>query len=569
MRQYSFFLLWLLAGCLTLWLILGFWASATGLLFSLLALILYSAGAIFWWRYQTGFQSQITPVSNDILPPENYQGIVVLACGDHSALFLADENDYETRQGWYLRVTTPEQLSILAQQIAIMRPALISQTVVLLAVVPEQHQSRQGLARSLRLWHRAITSCRHGLSGTLPLLLGIWVTPLLPDTKGIWLSDTTDHGAVQIMQPGQGSLPLETWCHEAPVSRETRFFVALWADSVSSWLKNVVIPVLTEQESGLPALTLCGWSCQFIAVNATENNLWQQHISEISGLAPAVSISNERVDLPDILLASLPHQREVSGGMRHWRLAGILFGGFLLMALLTSWMNNRKLLHSVGDHLMIYHQLTGLPPQPKIQAREQLRDDARLLDKWQRSGEPQRFSLGLYQGDRLLPSVRAALSDWTPPATEIKTVVQPPAAHTLRLNNLALFDPGKAQLRPGAEKALIHALTTIKSQIKPGWLIVVSGHTDSTGSSELNHHLSLNRAQSVRNWLRDNGFLAESCFAVQGFGAEHPLETNNTAQGRAANRRVEITLVPQAGNCQIPDNPPLVSPSGETSHEQK
>lgn len=101
---------------------------------------------------------------------------------------------------------------------------------------------------------------------------------------------------------------------------------------------------------------------------------------------------------------------------------------------------------------------------------------------------------------------------------------------------------------------LVNSLVGIKA--KPGWLIVVSGHTDNTGSQPINQPLSLKRAESVRNWMRDTGDVPESCFAVQGYGASRPVSTNDTPEGRALNRRVEISLVPQADACQIPDIKP-------------
>lgn len=121
---------------------------------------------------------------------------------------------------------------------------------------------------------------------------------------------------------------------------------------------------------------------------------------------------------------------------------------------------------------------------------------------------------------------------------------------SLRLDSLSLFDAGSAQLKPDSTKVLINALDDIKAQ--PGLLIVIAGHTDSTGVAEQNLQLSYARASAVRDWMRRMGDIAESCFAVQGFAASQPIASNDTEAGRTANRRVDIHLVPQVGACEPP-----------------
>jgi outer membrane protein OmpA-like peptidoglycan-associated protein len=115
---------------------------------------------------------------------------------------------------------------------------------------------------------------------------------------------------------------------------------------------------------------------------------------------------------------------------------------------------------------------------------------------------------------------------------------------------MALFDTGKSTLKPGSTKLLVNSLLGIKA--KPGWLIVVAGHTDSIGNDKSNQQLSLKRAEAVRDWMRDTGDVPESCFAVQGYGASRPVASNETPEGRAQNRRVEISLVPQKDACLTP-----------------
>jgi outer membrane protein OmpA-like peptidoglycan-associated protein len=76
---------------------------------------------------------------------------------------------------------------------------------------------------------------------------------------------------------------------------------------------------------------------------------------------------------------------------------------------------------------------------------------------------------------------------------------------------------------------LVNSLVGIKA--KPGWLIVVSGHTDNTGNPQLNQTLSLKRAEAVRDWMRDTGDVPESCFAVQGYGESRPSQPTTPRKG--------------------------------------
>ena len=73
--------------------------------------------------------------------------------------------------------------------------------------------------------------------------------------------------------------------------------------------------------------------------------------------------------------------------------------------------------------------------------------------------------------------------------------------------------------------------------------VMVSGHTDSTGSAEYNLSLSKSRAQSVAAYLQGQG-VKQSRFEVLGMGSSNPIASNADASGRAQNRRVEIKIIP-------------------------
>jgi len=74
-------------------------------------------------------------------------------------------------------------------------------------------------------------------------------------------------------------------------------------------------------------------------------------------------------------------------------------------------------------------------------------------------------------------------------------------------------------------------------------LVDVNGHTDSDGSDEYNFGLSQRRATSVANFLTFSGIDSRR-FVIRGYGESQPIASNATAAGKAANRRVEIQIVP-------------------------
>ncbi|WP_145500754.1 OmpA family protein [Yersinia similis] len=555
MRGFTPLLLLLLGTCLALWLILGFWPLGTGsrAALSMLVVILSGGAGYFQWRKHHSHKVAHQSIADSTLPPEDFQGAVVLVCGDSDALFSASASFRETRQGWYLAVKMPEQLPILAQHLAAERPALIAQISVLLAIVPEQHQERDDFSQSVRAWQRAIVQCKGWLAGTPPVWLGTWLSPPAASSEQTerWYTATPGLKGIQVQEPGAGIMPLVEWSQHQDRHVQERLSAVFWMESLLSWLDEHVVSILTQRQGDVPALTPCAWGYCLTPVTAKPGNLWQTHIHGITTLTPLAAPVQDCLPLPDVLLPYLPRRRGVSCLMQSWQRAGVLCGVFLLFALLASFINNQRLVQSVGDHLSQYNHLTGTPPAPKTLAQQQLRVDAHLLDNWLRSGAPMRLSLGLYQGLRLRAPLDIAINSWTPPppAPVINRIVQGPK--TLRLDSLSLFDVGKSELKSGSTKVLINALVGIKA--KPGWLIVVAGHTDITGDDKSNQILSLKRAESVRDWMRDTGDIAESCFAVQGYGESRPLKSNESAEGRAANRRVEISLVPQADACQVPD----------------
>jgi len=112
----------------------------------------------------------------------------------------------------------------------------------------------------------------------------------------------------------------------------------------------------------------------------------------------------------------------------------------------------------------------------------------------------------------------------------------------LRLGDVQ-FAPEQEKLTAETMQKLYPFVTMLKEQ--PKRTIRIEGHTDSSGEKSYNLDLSQRRADAVRDFLIENGIRAERITA-RGYGEENAVASNDTAEGRRENRRVEV-LVPKAG----------------------
>lgn len=110
----------------------------------------------------------------------------------------------------------------------------------------------------------------------------------------------------------------------------------------------------------------------------------------------------------------------------------------------------------------------------------------------------------------------------------------------ITLSGQVLFVTGKSELLPAARDQLDQVATALKDQgdLKP---MVVEGYTDSVGSDATNLKLSKDRAEAVRAYLVSKGVPSDKISSV-GKGKANPVASNDTPEGRANNRRVEIIV---------------------------
>jgi outer membrane protein OmpA-like peptidoglycan-associated protein len=140
-----------------------------------------------------------------------------------------------------------------------------------------------------------------------------------------------------------------------------------------------------------------------------------------------------------------------------------------------------------------------------------------------------------------------------------------------------LFDTGSYTLKPGAREKLAKVSGILLAH--PGLTMQIEGHTDSVGGEAFNVRLSEQRANSVRDFLGEQGVALPSITA-QGFGKAEPVATNDTPEGRQRNRRVEIVVngdaigtsatvsARPASQNSLPDSTTNL-PSDEETHPQR
>ena len=110
---------------------------------------------------------------------------------------------------------------------------------------------------------------------------------------------------------------------------------------------------------------------------------------------------------------------------------------------------------------------------------------------------------------------------------------------SVTINNL-FFELNKAALQPESESELKRIVSVLKENMN--LVIEISGHTDNTGSDEINQKLSLDRADAVKAYLLGAGIKTER-IKTKGYGSKKPKASNDTEEGRQINRRVDIEIL--------------------------
>ncbi|NKJ48394.1 flagellar motor protein MotB [Burkholderia sp. SG-MS1] len=417
------------------------------------------------------------------------------------------------------------------------------------------------LHAGLKRWCSAIGEASRAVGYPLPVCVALYAR----ETRGTadecpWFGVSGIGG----MQPGRLTnliaARLAQYTHmaspEIAEERQARAHRTALLDSLVRWAAQAILPAFAGTQRGTVQLAALGVTG--INGRPASDSPYGRFVTGITELplcaADGAALSEPsrmspggRCRLPEPLIRGIqpqPVRRALPRALAHAFVC--LAAGFCAAAAAAAWQNRALVERVVGD-MARYTSIAPAQAAARVDALKAIHRDRDELERYARSGVPPRLGLGLYRGTPWLAPINALIAGYQPP-------VPPP---TIELDSMSLFRSGSAVLSSGSNRVLVGALQMIKAH--PDKRVLIAGHTDSIGNPASNLKLSEARAASVRDWLADAPGIAPTRLAIQGYGDTRPKAANDTDAGRAANRRVEITLVP---DCRKPQ---LASTNGNDS----
>jgi outer membrane protein OmpA-like peptidoglycan-associated protein len=398
---------------------------------------------------------------------------------------------------------------------------------VVLSVAPALHDDVDALAQSLRISRQALADASRMVGVRMPGYVAVYQRLTRGKTAPLqWYGVSTSTPLVDAQRFEAMLRSAESDPAAAPLATSL--------SAIVGWTQRVIFGILTDpRQPATPwALYGAGWIDCGPASNADKP--WEQDLRLKTHVMPAdVTASPAPWPLPQPLIEAMPRRLRVSPRLAALGHAIAITALAAAAAFLGAGRHNAELLTRIDADITRYRDISADHDAARREALKTLVADRDELDRYARTGVPSRLSFGLYHGASVVPALNTAIASYKPP---------PPPPEVVTLDSMSLFDSGKTQLKPGSNRSLVEALEMIKAH--PEKRILVAGYTDNAGNAASNLTLSVARAAALRDWLIDASGIAATQFAIQGYGDTRPIASNETPEGRARNRRVEITLVP-------------------------
>ncbi len=512
-----------------------------------LAMGLAMAFSVIWaWRARRDPVAQFSqPATHDTLSIGADLPVVLVIGPYASALFPRNAEPLAMRReagAAWLHVPTPESLNQAIERVKQAHGGLPH--AALLPLMPESNTDAAVMRRELTAWKRTLAQTCHYPASVLPCFIAVYAH-LGPAqerdaaSSAVWFGDAIDlstslpsmdnlrqriHGVREGLQQYASGVAFA-----AGVQRNAM------GQALLTWLDDAALSSTLAPLGNTAPFALQGFLLADIPSGPARPNAWTYWLTEKTGLqvrftdraagtlpVPSVTPLRER-----LTSTQLPTTTDRGRGVR-WTVAAPV--ALLALCLIAAGWNNANLVHRMSASLAAYNQVPNSNTDGKRDALHQLERDRAELRAYEHSGVPAGLGWGLYPGMALGAMQDQAIASYRPP----------PVA--LTLDALSLFDSGKTALKPGAAQQLAVPLREILGS--HGTRVLIAGHTDNVGLPETNLQLSEARARAIRDWFVKQSGLPTTRFAIQGYGDTRPLASNDSADGRARNRRVEITLIP-------------------------
>jgi outer membrane protein OmpA-like peptidoglycan-associated protein len=191
------------------------------------------------------------------------------------------------------------------------------------------------------------------------------------------------------------------------------------------------------------------------------------------------------------------------------------------------------------DAAQAQRDLMSTQSQQLAATRGQLSQTQQNLSRTQENLDAQKAMTADQQ--KKLADLEAKLKDARDTIAKIAAVKDDDRGMVITLQGEVLFKTGKWDLKAGAMAKLDQIADALRGKEQP---MTVFGFTDNVGTRDMNMDLSQKRAQSVRDYLVTKG-IPQDLIKAQGSGPDNPIGDNNSVEGRAENRRVEIVVSPK------------------------
>ena len=479
---------------------------------------------------------------------------LVLAVGESSgALTQAFGQDVAqiTASAIWVRVDEPTRLKHIADALKRWRDGQGPDAVAYL-VDADSAVDEAILTATTRHWRAAVDEASRAIGYALPVCVAVYVAETDAITQACpWFGVSgalPPERSALVDQVASAAFMHARWV--APEDRARWAYRAARLNAAAHWATAALLPALADAGRGARAIDLAAFGVTVVPGHPSSASLIGRYVGAVTGLSqPAASSARPRLPLPDALLPGIalqPVRRAMPRALAHAFVG--LAAAFCAAAVASAW-QNRALVARIQANMARYQAIPPAKDAAHVDALAPIKRDRNELERYARMGVPPRLGLGFYRAGALLPSLNTLIAGYQPP---------PPPPAMIELDALSLFKSGSAVLNPGSNRVMFGALEMIKAH--PNKRVLVAGHTDSVGNPAHNQKLSEARAASVRDWLADASGIPLSHFAIQGYGDTRPKAPNDTDAGRAANRRVEITLIPDCreggATGQTADSPP-------------